>query len=261
MILGLAELIALVDGWILVGSLVFIRIGAVMAVLPVFGEQSVPMRVRLALTFAFVVVVFPAVPVADMSGAESLLTWLRLALAEAMTGLLFGLGLRFFILALQIAGTIAAQSTSLSQIFGGSAGSDPQPAMGHVLTVAGLALIAMFGLHVKAAEYLLSSYTLVPFGEFPRPSIVADAGVAEVGRAFSLAFVLAAPFLIASLMYNVTLGVINRAMPQLMVAFVGAPAITAGGLILLLLAAPAMLSAWVEIFGAFLDNPFGAAGQ
>jgi flagellar biosynthetic protein FliR len=54
------------------------------------------------------------------------------------------------------------------------------------------------------------------------------------------------------------LGVINRAMPQLMVTLIGAPALTAGGLMLLLLAAPVMLAVWAEAFGTFLLDPFGA---
>ena len=48
-----------------------------------------------------------------------------------------------------------------------------------------------------------------------------------------LAFTLAAPFVLVSVLYNLTLGVINRAMPQLMVVFVGAPVITGLGLAVL----------------------------
>ena len=57
-------------------------------------------------------------------------------------------------------------------------------------------------------------------------------------------FSLAAPFVIMGFAYNVALGAINRAMPQLMVAFVGAPAITAAGLLVLMLAAPVILHFW-----------------
>ncbi len=59
-----------------------------------------------------------------------------------------------------------------------------------------------------------------------------------MAQAFALGFSLAAPFVIAGFAYNLALGAINRAMPQLMVAFIGAPAITAGGLLILMLAAP-----------------------
>ena len=58
-----------------------------------------------------------------------------------------------------------------------------------------------------------------------------------MGRTFALAFSLAAPFVTAALLYNIALGVINRAMPQLSVTFIGAPALTAGGLLLILVAA------------------------
>lgn len=165
--------------------------------------------------------------------------------------------LRLFVLALQVAGSIAAQSTSLSQLFGGG-GMDPLPAMGHILVYGGLALATLFGLHVQFAEFMIHSYTMVPIGNVIPAELVTRAGVAEVARCFALGFTLAAPFVIASLVYNVTLGIINKAMPQLMVAFVGAPAITAGGLIILTLAAPLMLSLWIEAMGQFLVNPFRA---
>ncbi len=69
---------------------------------------------------------------------------------------------------------------------------------------------------------------------------------------------MAAPFTIAAFVYNLALGVINRAMPQLMVTFVGAPAITLGGLVLLLISAPIMLGVWHQGFVAFIADPFGA---
>ena len=70
---------------------------------------------------------------------------------------------------------------------------------------------------------------------------------------------LAAPFVTTSLLYNLTLGVINRAMPQLMVAFVGAPVITLGGMVLLLWCAPTMLAVWADALIAFLDDPMNVS--
>ncbi len=67
---------------------------------------------------------------------------------------------------------------------------------------------------------------------------------------------MAVPFLAASVIYNIALGVINRAMPQLMVIFVGAPALTLGGLVLLAIAAPLLLKLWIDAFNAYLGNPF-----
>lgn len=253
MIEGLAELSSISQDALWKGYLVLMRVGAMMALLPAFGEQSVPARVKLGLALAFTAIVAPAVSQLDaVSGVSQTI---GLILAETLTGLFLGLMLRLFVLALQVAGSIAAQSTSLSQLFGG-AGGDPLPAMGHVLVIGGLALATIMGLHVRIAEFMINSYDLVPMGNVIPSDMLSRAGVAEISRAFALGFTLAAPFVIASLIYNVTLGVINKAMPQLMVAFVGAPAITAGGLVLLMLAAPLMLSIWVEAMGAFILDPF-----
>ena len=93
-----------------------------------------------------------------------------------MAGVLLGLGVRLLVLALQTAGSIVAQSTSLSQILGGAA-VDPVPAMGYVLTVGAIALAVMTGLHVKAAMLLIHSYVLLPMGLFSAGSDVAMWGL------------------------------------------------------------------------------------
>ena len=258
MTLDLATILPVFQAVLWTGFVVFLRVAAMLALVPAFGEQSVPVRVKLALAMAFTLIVQPVVAtfipsVPDQAGQAA-----GLIVVEIVNGALFGLMLRFFILALQIAGAIAAQSTSLSQLFGGASGAEPQPAIGHIMIVSALALITILGLHVRLAVFMIQTYTLIPAGTLPSPQVVADAGLREVTRCFGLGFTLAAPFVIASLIYNVTLGVINRAMPQLMVAFVGAPAITAGGLVLLMLAAPVMLSVWSGGLFAFMDAPFGA---
>lgn len=231
---------------------VFLRVGAAMALMPGFGEQSVPMRVRLGLAIAFTLVVWPMV-----AGLPADALPARYFLTETIAGLGLGLFFRLFVIVLQLAGSIAAQATSLSQIFGGSATPDPMPAFGNLLLVGGLALAMQAGLHVKLALALAESYRAIPPGTLPARSDLAEWGTAGVTRAFATAFSLSAPFLIVSVLYNLALGAINRAMPQLMVAFVGAPAITLGGLVLIAVAAPFLLVLWLGRLDAGLADPFG----
>lgn len=237
--------------------LVFLRVGAVMALVPAFGEMMVPIRIRLAATLAFTLVVAPAVVPNFQTDFASTQPILILGLAEVITGLALGLSLRLILMALQVAATISAQSTSLSQLLGG-ASVDPQPAIGFILLLAALALAAELGLHVQISMMFIMSYELIGPGN-PIPSgDLAGWAVNAVSAAFSFAFTLAAPFVAVSLLYNLALGVINRAMPQLMVAFVGAPAITLGALFLLALTAPLMLWIWADQFSARIQSPFGA---
>ena len=256
MIAGLATLLDLTAAGLAGFILVFVRVGSVMALLPAFGEQLIPARVRLALTLAFAMVVWPmlagTLPTLDPGRPFFLMLGI-----EAAVGLLLGIGVRMLVWALQFAGTVIAQSTALAQILGAGVAPDPMPAIGNILMLAGITLAVVMGLHVKAAILMARSYEVLPMGMGIAGADVAAWGTARIARAFALGFSLAAPFVIAAFAYNLALGAINRAMPQLMVGFIGAPAITAGGLLLLMMAAPVILRFWNAELDATLGNPFG----
>lgn len=249
----LTNLMGLAEGLAWAAALAFVRIGAVVALMPGLGDPPVPQRIKLALVVALTVVVAPLL--ADRLAEGGATPGLLLLGGEVLAGLLLGIGLRLFLIALQTAAAMIAQATTLSQLFAGAA-PEPQPAIGNLLTVAALALAMAAGLHVQAAELVLTSYDLLPVGVHHSAAAAADWGLALIGRTFSLAFSLAAPFVIASLIYNLALGAINRAMPTLMVSMVGAPALTLGGLALLAVATPVLLAAWLDAFAAHLDQPF-----
>ena len=135
---------------------------------------------------------------------------------------------------------------------------EPQPVVGNFLTLAALAVAVSAGLHLRAAELLILSYDLLPPDQgLPAPDL-AQWGIAQVTRMFTLGIALSAPFVIASFLYNVAIGIINRAMPQLMVSFIGAPAMNAGALVLIALAVPYGVWLWHGAMTAFLVAPFGA---
>lgn len=238
-------------------ALVFTRIGAVAGLLPGFGEQSLPARVRLAAAISFTLISWPLVSGQIPPIPEATTEILPLFLIEALIGVMLGLSVRMIVMALQLAGSIAAQSTSLSQIMGAGATPDPLPAIGNILVISGLALALATGLHVKAVAAIAFSYQVLPFAFIPPASDFTTWGVSQIAGAFALAFTMAAPFVVTSFAYNLTLGVINRAMPQLMVAFIGAPAITAAGIFILFLSAPVLLLAWNGHLDGMLADPFG----
>ncbi|MEZ5910864.1 MAG: flagellar biosynthetic protein FliR [Paracoccaceae bacterium] len=254
MIAALNELAALAQAQFAAAFLVFVRIGAALALLPAFGEMTVPMRVRLAAAVAFSLLVFPLIEDGLPTGPQALTSQAGALMGEAGVGLAMGAALRISVAALQIAGTMIAQSTSLSQLLG--AGGEPQPAIAQLLLVSGLALAVQLGLHVRLVEAFVASYAVIPPGGALPAGDLARWAVAHVAHSFSIAFSLALPFVIASLLFNAMLGIVNRAMPQLMVAFVGAPALTAGGLALLALLAPALTGIWLASFDATLGQIF-----
>ncbi len=251
---GLAQLMDISADGLAGFILVFTRIGAVMALLPGFGERLIPARVRLGLTVAFSMVVWPLL-MPGIAEPDPTRPFLLMLVIEAGIGLLIGLSIRLMVIALQLAGSIAAQSTSLAQIFGAGATPDPMPSIGNILMLAGVTLAVSSGLHVKAAVAMAESYTILPMGVAVPAVDVVTWGTARVAQTFALGFSLAAPFVIAAFAYNLALGAINKAMPSLMVAFVGAPAIVAAGMLILMLAAPLILGFWNGQLDLILADP------
>lgn len=245
--------------YVTLAMVVFARVAAAVAFLPGFGERALSARTKLFGAFAFTAIVLPAVapPIEMTPQTPGALFWQ--ILAEATAGLVIGLSVRMLILAIRTAGSIAAQATALSQLFGSGLDLEPQPAVASILSIAAIALALNLGLHVKAASAIVQSYQIVPFGVFPQGADVYGWGVEHVAAAFSIGLSLALPFTVAAFVYNVAIGAANRAMPQLMVAFIGAPAITGILLIFLALIAPFMLQVWIEHLDVVLADPLGRA--
>lgn len=255
-IAALSELLQLAEGFVWAFGLVFVRVGAVVALMPGLGETAVPQRIKLALVIAITLVVAPFLA-EDIAATGPAPGPAPLA-GEAVAGLIIGIGMRLFLLALLTAASIIAQATTLSQLFAGAA-PEPQPAIGNLLAIAGVALALAAGLHVRVVELVIRTYDVLPAGGYPSAADVATWGLGLVSSTFALAFTLAAPFVIASTIYNLALGVINRAMPQLMVSMIGAPALTLFALALLAVAVPLLLAVWLEAFAHHIDQPFGGA--
>lgn len=236
------------------GGLVFLRVGAVMALLPGLGDRMLPVRVRLLLALAFSAVTLaagPALPAFPAAAGDLI----RLMAIETVNGLTIGLILRLGLIALDLAATIIAQSGSLSQMFGTM--GEPATAIGRLLVLGGLCLAMVSGLHVRAAALLILSYEALPAGTLPPAALVRGWVGGHLSAAFATGFTLALPIVAAALIFNLALGAVSRAMPMLMVTFLAAPVQAAGLLALTLLLGPALLGLWYGDLAALLANPFG----
>ena len=192
MFVALGQLLSFSEADIHTLIAVFTRVGAVVGLLPGFGERAIPTRVRLVAAIAFTAIVWPVLT--PGLGAESAtnsstpFSLGRLILTEAAVGLMLGVAIRMLLWAMQFAGSIAAQSTSVLQIFGAGATPDPMPAIGNLLTIAAITIALVGDLHIKAALVMIGSYDVLPLGVFPVAGDLAEWGVARAASAFGLAF-------------------------------------------------------------------------
>ena len=72
--------------------------------------------------------------------------------------------------------------------------------------------------------------------------------VRTMADSFSVGARLAAPLLIFSMMFNITMGILNRLTPQVQVFFVGQPVQVLGGLAVLAFAFPVIMTWFLSYF-------------
>lgn len=222
-----------------------IRSAFLVAFFPGVSLFRLPMQLRIAFVLVLTLLgVWALPPMQDFDSLGGVLAQLP---REILIGFFFGAVLRIAFVALQVTGSIAAQSLSLSQLFGGASEAANGTAFSRLLTVAGVALAAKMRLHLSIVDYLISGFEMLPPRAGMPMGIFRDI-IPIVAQSFAKGFSIALPFVALSLIYNVTIGFVNRAMPQLMVSMVGAPASIAAAILLFFGLSPMMLENWFEFF-------------
>jgi flagellar biosynthetic protein FliR len=225
--------------------LVLARVAACVMLIPGLGEAEVPAPVRAGfaavLAMLLLPVVQPLLPAPPGAPAGTLM----LVGAETMVGLWLGWLARLVLLALPLAGQIAAAMLGLANIL------QPDPALGaqttalaRLFALAAPVLVLAAGLHALPLAALAGSYSVFPPGAALPGADAAEVVVGALAASFGFGLQLAAPFVLASLVWQVGLGVLARLVPQLQVYFAAMPGQILGGLLLLGLFAAAMLETW-----------------
>ncbi len=241
---------------ILLVAAIFARISALVMFLPGLGEQAVPVRPRLAVAMAITLILTPLV-ISSATPPETNSAAVMMMVAEIISGAILGFSIRIAIFTLQTAGSIASQSLSLAQLFGSNIDASLSSPIGTLLMFVGIVLAVMAGLHFETVRVLVLSFEIMPLGVFPGASETGSWAVERVAFSFAASLSLAMPFVVLGFIYNLAIGAANRAMPQLMVAFVGVPAVTLAGMMLLALTAPVLLGVWLDMLNDIVRTLLG----
>jgi len=235
--------------------LVLIRVGAALSMLPGFGEMSVPMQTRLAAALALSLALAAIVPGLPAAAPDAVSELLKQVFAELIAGAVLGVCARILFACLQMAGQVISQSMGLSNIFAlPGTGFESGSVAGSYLMLGGLVLIFVTDLHHTVIHALVDSYRLMPAARLPDMGLLARMTSQAVSLSFQMAAQFAGPFLVLGFVYNVGLGLINRAMPQFAVFFIGLPISILGGLFILTLTIAAILAGFLDGFGGWLHR-------
>ena len=234
----------------LLAMLAFCRVGGCFLVLPGLASSRVPVQIRilmvLAVSIAMLGQLWPHLQ--SVSPTEPAL-FARLAVFETAVGLFIGLCVRFYLMALGFMATGIGTVIGFGNLMGpGFEDTEPQAALGTMLTMTAVLLLFIFDFHHAVILALIDSYGVIPVNsQMPTEAFVMNL-TGTLSESFLLVLRLGSPFIAYALVMNLMIGVLNKLTPQIPIYFISLPFLIFGGLVLLYFAIPTFLTLFVEGF-------------
>jgi flagellar biosynthetic protein FliR len=244
------QLEALLAGAVFTGA----RISGLMVFCPFLGSDAVPMPVKAGLTLLLTFLLHPLHGPAALSlGAWQ---WARIALGEAMVGLLVGLVANFLFESALLAGQVLGVQIgySLANVFDPQTNADT-PALSEFHQMAALLIFLQLDVHHWLFRALVRSFAYLPAGAASVTLAVAGGVLHAAGGIFLAGVQIAAPSLVATLVADMALGFLGKASPQLPVLFIGLAVKNLVGLSVLL----AAMAYWPRMFNQQFTQGIQAA--
>lgn len=201
----------------------FIRIAAMLMVMPMIGTRLVPVRVRLGLAVALTAVVAPNLPPMPHLSGMSAATWIVIAY-QFLIGAVLGFTLNLLFETFSVAGQLTANQMGL----GFASMADPVNGTSVVvlgqfyLMIVMLLFLAMNG-HLLMIDILVKSFTVLPVSMETIPVSNLWRLVIAGSWLFSAGLLIALPAITAMLVVNFAFGIMTKAAPQLNIFAIGFP--------------------------------------
>ncbi len=229
------------------------RILGLMAVAPLFGNVSVPARVKIGLGILLAVTMapsVPALPAADPMSYDGLLILTQ----QLIIGLGIGFAMRIVFAGVEMAGEVIGMTMGL----GFATFYDPQTrgqssAISQFLSLLTIMVYLASNLHLVLLSALADSFISLPITAAPAGGHLAQTLVAWGGRIFSAGVQLSLPIVAALLITNLALGILTRAAPQLNLFGIGFPITIGVGFVMLAVTLPYLAMPIGNLFQESLD--------
>jgi flagellar biosynthetic protein FliR len=230
-----------------------VRVLAFMSIAPVFNNNAVPMRIRLLIGVAVAVGIAPMVPpippIEPASGAG-----LLMLAREMLIGLAMGFAMRIVFAAISMAG----EQIGMQMGLGFAVSYDPlntaqTPVLSEFLALLTTLIFLAINGHLMAVATLAQGFRVLPVSLDGLPPTAWLNIVLHAKVIFATGMLLALPVTGAMIITNLSLGVLNRAAPQLNLFAIGFPVTIAGGFILLLLTLDHLVPPLQRLFEAGLQ--------
>jgi flagellar biosynthesis protein FliR len=204
--------------------LVSIRLSALVMVVPIFGDRSIPQRMRIAFSLSVSFIVYSVIRNDLPAMPPDIFSLVTLFIQELLIGLTLGLMMRFLMSAMHLAGTVISFQTGLAAARAFDPAQGQQSAVvAAFLNLIAITLILVTDLHHLMLRGMAHSFYKFPIGEDLMLADFAVTATQLLSSSFQLGFHIAAPFIVYGMVYNLGLGLLARMVPGFQVFFIGMP--------------------------------------
>ena len=201
----------------------FVRIGALLMVMPLIGGSFVPTKVRLLLAVALTAVIAPVIPTMpslDVLSVAGLVTVIQ----EIAIGVAMGFLVQLVFDAIALGGQVIGMSMGLGfAVFLDRARGVNVPVLGQLFLMLGMLIFLSMDGHLALIQLLAESFHAWPVSVGGLTPPMLSELLVWTGQMFVYAVKIALPAITAILVVNLSFGIMSRAAPTLNLFAVGFP--------------------------------------
>lgn len=239
--------------WILLLFYPLIRIMALVATAPLFGEKEVGAKVKIGLALLITILLSPIQQHEYIAIFSPQGVWV--IIQQVIIGITLGFTMQLAFATVRLSGEVIGMQMGLSfATFYDPSGGPNMPVLARIFNVLTLLLFLSFDGHLWMLSALANSFEILPISTSP----LRGEGFLTLVQASSMLFInglmLALPLITLLLTLSLALGILNRITPQLSIFVVGFPLTLSIGIITLSLLMPLLTPYSERLFTYFFGQ-------
>ncbi len=225
---------------------VLVRVSVLIAVLPVFGDKMIPAPVKILLSLAITLAIFPGLVKQGFVRPGDAVIWAattfgiaRTIFQEVLVGLVLGYTAKLVFDAIQIGAAIVSNMMgfSMASIYDPHHETQTTVVAEIQVAIAMLAFLALDGHHLLL-HGALDSFRFCGLGEAGVNSLMQSRLIEMTGMVLKFGVQLGAPITLVMFAVNVAFGVFSKTMPQMNILVLSLGISAFAGMVVLMLTAP-----------------------
>jgi len=229
--------------------LVFTRMIALLVVVPVFSDKSVPEIAKAGLACLVAIIIMVASPPMSVHYDASIIGYGFLVIKEIIVGLAIGFTIYIIFQIFFFVGQLISMSSglSMSNMFDPTLGRQV-PVLGSLYNYTASTIFLVTNGHHIIFKAIVHSYLIIPIGKSQISASIIDQFITLLTNYFIISFKIAAPIMVTMFILDFALGILARTAPQMNMFVIGFPVKIMISLIMISITTILMSTAYMYVF-------------